>query len=203
MPRILDDVRRCLTFGFMTPTVLIVDDDERICVSLSEVVTRQGLTVDVAGSAEAALARLTGIGPDIVLTDVRMPGLSGLQRLGTLKERTPGIDVVPMSAFEDLPTVAAAMRDGAVDFLVKPLDPHPVREVMTRVLEDRAQRDSRAADRPGQEPEADDGSAADANAPRLVGRDPAMIDVFKKVGQAAANRAPVLIRGGAARVRNS
>jgi len=175
------------------PTVLIVDDDERICVSLSEVLARQGLEVGVAVSAESALSRLARIEPDIVLTDVRLPGLSGLQLLSTLKERKPGVDVILMSAFEDLPTVASAMRDGAVDFLVKPLDLHKVRDVMGRVLEDRSRRNLARAGVPVEAvPEVVGSEPAE---PRVVGRNPMMIEVFKKVGQAAANRAPVLIRG--------
>jgi DNA-binding NtrC family response regulator len=96
----------------------------------------------------------------------------------------PDIDVVLMTAYEDLPTVATAMREGAADFLVKPLDLHQLRRVLDRAFEDR---EARAAAR------WEEGTVAACD--RLVGRDPRMVDIFKLVGQVAATRTNVVIRG--------
>jgi len=117
----------------MPRSLLIVDDDERIRRSLSDALDGPAESVTTAPSAEAALEVLAGIDPDIALVDVRMPGMDGLELLRLLRERSPEIAVVVMSAYEDLPTVATAMRDGAVDFLVKPLDLHAVREVIGKI----------------------------------------------------------------------
>jgi DNA-binding NtrC family response regulator len=171
----------------MNASILIVDDDSLIRGSLVNVLSDDGAEVQVAASAEEALGMLEQVVPEIVLSDVRMPGLDGLALLKLLRERMPGVDVILMTAFDDMPTVAAAMREGAVDFLVKPLDLHDLRRVLTRVVEDRRTRERarRAAD----------AEAAPYRLDQLVGRDPRMIEIYKLIGQLAANRTNVLIRG--------
>lgn len=171
----------------MNGSILIVEDDERLRDSLARVLGAAVPDVRTAGTGEEALAQVAAGSVDVVITDVRMPGMSGLVLLSLLKERAPDVDVVLMSAYDDLPTVAGGMRDGAADFLVKPLDLHQLRAVVTRVFEDRRTRIRRAA----RVPSAVDGQDAAV----LIGRDPGMVDVFKLVGQAAATRATVLIRG--------
>jgi len=104
-----------------------------------------------------------------------------------LRERAPSIEVVLMSAFDDMPTVVTAMREGALDFLPKPLDLHDLRRVIRRIFEDRRLRDQVRA-------VAEDGAEA-YQLRKLVGRDPKMIAMYKLVGQAAATRTTILIRG--------
>jgi two-component system response regulator HydG len=169
----------------MTRRVLIVDDDATIRTSLAEALSDDGATtVRTAESADAALGLLSAAAPDVVLSDVRMPGLDGIAFLRLLRERAPSIDVVLMTAYDDMPTVVSAMREGAAEFLVKPLDLPQLRRVIDRVFDDRR---SRAAALPrGTTPLA----LGD-----LTGRDPKMISIFKLIGQAAATHATVLIRG--------
>jgi DNA-binding NtrC family response regulator len=169
----------------MPRRILIVDDDERIRESLQRVLSSSSAEVRSVESAEAALVSLSDVRPDLVISDVRMPGLDGLALLKLLKERAPGIDVALMTAYDDLPTVAAAMREGAADLLVKPLDLHQLRIVVERIFTDRG---ARAA--------CDDGTVPnEATRARLVGRDPRMREIFKRIGQLAAGRASALIRG--------
>jgi DNA-binding NtrC family response regulator len=169
----------------MSRRLLIVDDDARIRASLARSLRDVAGTVAVAASAEQALARIAESVPDIVLSDVRMPGLDGMELLRLVRERVPGVDVILMTAFDDLHLVAAAMRDGATDFLVKPLDLHVIRRLLERVYEDRGARSAAGAR----------ATPAAAPTPRLVGRDPKMVGIFKIVGQVAASRTNVLIRG--------
>src|SRR5687767_5288571 len=124
----------------MGRSLLIVDDDARIRASLARSLRDAADTVVVAESAEQALGCIAESVPDIVLSDVRMPGLDGIELLRLIRERVPGVDVILMTAFDDLSLVAAAMRDGATDFLVKPLDLHLLRRLLERVYEDRVAR---------------------------------------------------------------
>ena len=172
----------------MPRSLLIVDDDERIRRSLVDALEGPKASVTTAPSAEEALEVIADIDPDVALIDVRMPGMDGLELLRLLRDRSPGVAVVVMSAYEDLPTVASAMRDGAVDFLVKPLDLHQVREVIGKIPPRRSdgQRGPVAPERATDEP---------ASEISIIGHTPGMIEVFKRVGQAAGNRTTVLIRG--------
>jgi DNA-binding NtrC family response regulator len=168
--------------------ILIVDDDVSIRASLSEALAEAGLEVSTAESGEQALSLLTAQAPDLVLSDVRMGGISGIELLRLLRERKPGVDVVLMTAYDDMATVVDAMREGAVEFLVKPFELEGLLALLMRILDDRRTRSRAfaAADAPAlQHP---DGQP-------LVGRDPQMIGVYKRIGQSAATRGSVLIRG--------
>jgi DNA-binding NtrC family response regulator len=167
--------------------ILVVDDDSTIRRSLSGGLSNAGTEVRVAQDAEKALALMEESLPDVVVSDVRMPGMDGVALLKLLKERAPSVDVVLMTAFDDMPTVVSAMREGASDFLVKPLDLHDLRRVVGKVFHDRRIRDR--AKRQAEE------AASGYRLQELVGRDPRMIEIYKLVGQLAANRANVLIRG--------
>jgi DNA-binding NtrC family response regulator len=171
-------------------SLLIVDDDATIRDSLAEALTDEGIEIRTADSAESALAVIGGGGVDVVLSDIRMPGLDGVALLTLLHERAPSIDVVLMTAFDDMHTVVSGMRQGALEFLVKPLDLHILRRVLNGVFEDRRVRDRSATHKPN-------GGVAspEGNPGALVGHDPKMVGVFKRIGQAAGSRATVLIRG--------
>jgi DNA-binding NtrC family response regulator len=171
----------------MALRVLVVDDDETIRTSLAEALASDAVEVCVAASAEAALALLGDATPDVVISDVRMPGLDGIELLKLLRERAPVADVVIMTAYDDMPTVVTAMREGACDFLPKPLDLHDLRRVLDRVTEDRRARERarRAAE----------DHATRFQLGQLVGHDQRMIAIYKLVGQLAVNRTTVLIRG--------
>src|SRR5689334_22879452 len=112
-----------------------------------------------------------------------MPGLDGLELLQLLTERVPSADVIMMTAFDDMPTIVSAMRAGAVEFLVKPLDLRELRETVDRLFADRAERTN------------GDDVVAPPSLDVLVGHDARMIRTFKLIGQAAAVRSTVLIRG--------
>jgi len=169
----------------MTHRILIVDDDANVRASLSEALVEHGAVVEVADDGLTALALLERFDPEFALCDVRMSDIDGLSFLEMVRQRRPDVDVVLMTAFDDMETVASAMRGGAVDFLVKPIGLKQLLAVTDRVFEDRqmrrrAARQSPAPVRPGNP---------------LVGRDPRMIEIYKLVGQAAATTANVLIRG--------
>jgi len=171
----------------MARRILVVDDDPTIRSSFTEVLADEETEVRTAVSAEDALAAIDAQCPDLVLSDVRMPGLDGIELLRLLKERAPRTDVIIMTAYDDMPTAVAAMREGAFDFLPKPLDLDYLQRVLERVFEDRRARERRRR--------AAEDAASRYQLDQLVGHDPRMIEIYKLVGQLAANRASVLIRG--------
>lgn len=170
----------------MNRRILIVEDDAAVRRSLAETLAEEGYDVSVAENAETGLSRLTQVEPDVVLSDVRMPGMDGVELLRLLKQRAPAIDVILMTAYDDMPTVVRAMREGAFEFLVKPLKAAELRSVLARLFEDRRSRDTVV---PPLE------AVNDPELGTLVGRHPSMLQLYKRVGQAAAGRVNVLIRG--------
>jgi DNA-binding NtrC family response regulator len=167
--------------------VLIVDDDASIRETLELHFRGAGHDVATAVSAEDALSQLMNVDPTLVVTDVRMGGMDGLALLDTLRTRRPDVDVVVMTAFEDMRTAIGAMKAGAYDYLVKPLDLDQIDLVVERSVRDQRLRRRAAL------------LAADAAEPyalsQLVGRDPRMIEIYKTIGAVARSRTPVLIRG--------
>ena len=164
--------------------ILVVDDEVAMRECLRDWLMEDGYEVGLAGSGPEAVAMAKEGAWHVVLLDLKMPGMDGMELLRILRERMPDIDVIMMTAYDELPTVAEAMRVGAVEFLVKPLNLQQLRRLLDRIVEDRA---TRAARRVG---------AARGNGDiRLVGHDPAMIEIFKIVGQVAGTRTNVVIRG--------
>jgi len=171
----------------MANRVLLIDDDPAILSSLGEALEDLGVKVQTAADAEAALGLLGTNPPDLVLSDIRMPGMDGLELLELLRTRVPSTDVVLMTAYDDMQTVVRAMREGAFDFLVKPIRLAELEDVLRRAQADRIGRER--ARRSAQD------QARSYQLGELVGQDPAMIEVFKLVGRLASNRVSVLIRG--------
>ncbi len=171
------------------PSLLIVDDDATIRESLADALADEEFAIRTTDSAESALAVIGAGGVDVVLSDIKMPGLDGIALLRLLRERGTGIDVVLMTAYDDMPTVVAGMREGALEFLVKPLELVALRRVLAAVFSDRRLRGRHRTT-------TDVAASIPADHSRgLVGRDPGMVSVFKRIGQAAGSRATVLIRG--------
>jgi two-component system response regulator AtoC len=171
----------------MKHRVLLVDDDAAIRDTFAHHLGRADFSIATADSAESALTMIADVDPDVVVTDVRMPGMNGLELVRLLRERIPGLNVVVITAYEDKETAVGAMRAGAFDYLVKPLDLDQIELVLERASRDRRlrQRIDRTTEDEGRRSSLD----------RLAGRDPGMIEIFKRIGALSTNRTPVLIRG--------
>lgn len=171
----------------MNGRILVVDDEEGLREALAEKLRHSGHEVETAESAEEALSGLTRFEPDLIVTDLMMSGLSGLDLLEKVRETLPSMSVVVMTGHEDMSSAVDAMKAGAFDYLVKPVKLAQVDDLVTRCL--REQELNREA-----EALATDEAPAGA-AGRVVGRDPRMIEIYKMIGVLARNRATVLIRG--------
>jgi DNA-binding NtrC family response regulator len=171
----------------MSERILVVDDDKAIADTLVRHFATSGFQARSTGSAEEALGLLAELEPDLVITDICMPGMDGLDLLDRIRSETEQIDVVMITAHEDMPTAIRAMKAGAYDYLVKPLDLDELDLLTERCFRERAlRRRFGHLSREAAEPYALD---------QLVGRDPAMIEIYKMIGVLAENRTNVLITG--------
>lgn len=161
--------------------LLIVDDEESICWGLSQLGESLGHEVLMASTAEQALSLAEKDRPDVVVMDVRLPGMSGLAAMQGLHERIGPMPVIVITAYGDLETAVEAVRNGAFDYIVKPFD----LAQMEQVLEKAVQESAREEVLPG-EPRQVEG---------LVGSTPEMQSVFKSIALVAASDASVLLTG--------
>ena len=115
----------------------MADDDPGLRESLERTLTREGFRVVVASDGHAALERLQGGGIDLILTDLKMPGMSGLQLLHAAKAIAPDVDVILLTAFGTIEEAVKAMKDGAYDFLTKPFQRAQLLRIVRQALERR------------------------------------------------------------------
>jgi two-component system nitrogen regulation response regulator GlnG len=162
--------------------VWIVDDDRSIRWVLEKALGRAGIASASFGSADAALAKLgAGEAPRVLISDIRMPGASGLDLLRQVKQNYPDLPVIVMTAYSDLDSAVAAFQGGAFEYLPKPFDVDQAVALVRRALE-------QAAPKIGASP-------AEALAPEILGQAPAMQEVFRAIGRLSQSHATVLING--------
>ena len=126
--------------GLAEATIFLVDDDASIRDSLALLLSLRGLRTQLFANAEAFLATYRPEWRGALLTDLRMPGLSGLELHGKLRERGCDLPVVVLTAHGDVATTRAAMKAGAFDFLEKPVDEHVLVDVLTNAIREDANR---------------------------------------------------------------
>ncbi|HET7301144.1 MAG TPA: nitrogen regulation protein NR(I) [Oleiagrimonas sp.] len=166
----------------MKPVVWIAEDDHSVRFVLTTALRDAGYQVHAFDTGDAALAALADGAPDVLLTDVRMPGNDGLALLRQWHEVKATAPVIVMSAFTDVTTTAAAYRLGAVEYIAKPFDLDQVLEVVRRVLADARPMKAVATEKVRTEP-------------ALIGQSPAMHEVFRLIGRIAASDLNVLVIG--------
>jgi two-component system nitrogen regulation response regulator GlnG len=161
--------------------VWIVDDDRSIRWVIEKALSREGIAFNSFSSAQDALDALSGGSPEVLVSDIRMPGLSGLELLNAVKQRHPGVPVIVMTAYSDLDSAVAAFQGGAYEYLPKPFDVDQAVELIRRAL-DESRRETQATETPTEPKE-------------ILGQAPAMQDVFRAIGRLSQSSATVLITG--------
>jgi len=161
--------------------VWIVDDDRSIRWVIEKALSREGIAFNSFSSAQEALDALSGGAPEVLVSDIRMPGLSGLELLQAVKQRHPAVPVIVMTAYSDLDSAVAAFQGGAYEYLPKPFDVDQAVELIRRAL-DESRRESEVIEPMGETPE-------------ILGHAPAMQDVFRAIGRLSQSSATVLITG--------
>ncbi len=163
--------------------VWVIDDDPSTRWVLERALGRAGMSVSAFGDGDSALARLARDAPDVVLTDVRMPGTDGLAVADRIRRDRPALPVVVMTAHSDLDTTVAAYEGGAFEYLPKPFDLDEVVSVVRRAID-------------SQTPGADDSAEApEGGHGQLIGQAPAMQTLFRTIGRLARAPITVLITG--------
>jgi two-component system nitrogen regulation response regulator GlnG len=165
--------------------IWIVDDDQSIRFVLEKALLREDLPTRSFTNPREVLAALEVAteedGPQILVSDIRMPGGSGLDLLEKVKEKLPGLPVIIMTAFSDLDSAVSAFQGGAFEYLPKPFDLPKAVELIRRAVEE-SQREEVAEERM-------------ANAPEMLGQAPAMQDVFRAIGRLSQSNVTVMITG--------
>jgi DNA-binding NtrC family response regulator len=171
----------------VTERVLIVEDDPATRMGLTELIKTWGFLADSAGDGEEALEKVTTFRPAIVVSDLVMPRMDGQQLLKALREHDPDISVVLLTAQGSVESAVEAIKDGAYDYLTKPVDPQRLQILLTKVVErQETLREVRVLRRQLR----DHGSFG-----RMIGASPGMRKVYRVVEQAAPTSASVLIYG--------
>ncbi len=167
--------------------IWIVDDDQSIRFVLEKALLREDLPTRSFTSGREVLAALDAVaddehqGPGVLVSDIRMPGGSGLDLLDKIKAKHPGLPVIIMTAFSDLDSAVSAFQGGAFEYLPKPFDLPRAVELIRRAV-DESQREEVAEERM-------------AAAPEMLGQAPAMQDVFRAIGRLSQSNVTVLITG--------
>jgi len=117
--------------------ILIVDDERIVRESLFHWFEEEGYVVDTAECGEAALKKFDKGKFDLFLLDMKMPGMSGLELLKKIKESDPGAIVILITAFASVPTAITALKDGAYDYITKPVDPDELAHLVKKAVEQR------------------------------------------------------------------
>ena len=161
--------------------VWIVDDDRSIRWVFEKALTRENIDFRAFSSANEVIEALESEQPQVVVSDIRMPGTDGFALLQTLKERCPGTPVIIMTAYSDLESAVAAFQGGAYEYLPKPFDVDHAVELIRRALDESRRQD-----------QVEEGDTA---VPEILGQAPAMQEVFRAIGRLAQSHATVLING--------
>jgi len=161
--------------------IWIVDDDASIRWVLEKALAREGIPFKTFASAFEVLQALNVSEPRVLVSDIRMPGESGLVLLNKVKERFPQLPVIIMTAYSDLDSAVAAFQGGAFEYLPKPFDVDHALALIRRAS--------------AQTPIATTTSATAAEAPEILGQAPAMQEVFRAIGRLSQSHTTVLITG--------
>jgi two-component system nitrogen regulation response regulator GlnG len=161
--------------------VWIIDDDRSIRWVFEKALAREDIAFRTFSAVQEALVALEKDTPQVVVSDIRMPGESGLALLQKVKERHANLPVIIMTAYSDLESAVTAFQGGAYEYLPKPFDVDHAVELIRRAMDESARKDATVED-----------SAA---TPEILGQAPAMQDVFRAIGRLAQSHATVLVNG--------
>lgn len=169
------------------PRILVIDDDRTVPRLIERTFEGQGVEVVAAANAADGMMELRRAPPDAVLLDIMLPESNGLEVARQIRELDAKLPIIFITVTEDSSTAIEAIKLGAYDYLLKPLDRQQVQELVQRAFETRRLMQSPVHMQPAQRPESGDDV--------LVGRSPQMLELYKQIGRVAAQDVSVLLRG--------
>ncbi|MFN9745912.1 MAG: nitrogen regulation protein NR(I) [Betaproteobacteria bacterium] len=161
--------------------IWVVDDDQSIRFVLEKALAREQFPVRAFSSPRDVLKALDDDAPQVLVSDIRMPGGSGIELLHAVKQRHPDLPVIIMTAFSDLDSAVSAFQGGAFEYLPKPFDVTAAVELIRRAVQESLRDET--------------GDAAPVATPEMLGQAPAMQDVFRAIGRLSQSNVTVLITG--------
>ena len=167
------------------PLILIIDDEPGVCWALAELARGMGYAARAVGDAAQGLAALEAEPVCVVVLDIQLPGLNGLEALPRIKALRPDVPVVVITAHGTMETAVTAVQRGAFEYLLKPVDMATLKTVLSAAVERRRQQERAACAEP----------APPLTETGMVGRCPAMQEVFKQIAVVSRTDMPVLIQG--------
>ncbi len=167
-------------------TILIIDDDDQLRVSFQRLLKEEGYSVDSAPSGEVGLNLVKSKTPDLVILDMRLPGMNGLETFRHIHAMEPKLPVIIMTAFGTTETAIEATKMGAFDYILKPFDIPEMLGIIGQALE---------AGRFMRSPVDMNATPDNASREAIIGRSKPMQDVYKAIGRVSPTDATVLVRG--------
>jgi DNA-binding NtrC family response regulator len=171
----------------MLKKLLIIDDEVAICRTLQIHFKSQGFEVEISHDALSGEAQAQRLKPHVIVLDIRMPGMSGLEILPRLKAQSPECHIIMVTAFHDMESTIEAMQQGADEYIHKPLDLHELDNAVNKAI--------KACERKRKDVINLDNVAIKAGSKKMVGGSKAMLEVFKTIGRIARTPTTVLITG--------
>jgi len=166
--------------------ILLADDKPHVLELLSVALENEGYRILAVNNGKEAIARVKKEEPQVVLLDIRMPDMDGVEVLRQIKEINKAINVIMMTAYGAMDTVVEAMKLGAYDYIIKPIDLEELKSLVKGALEVKVLARKVA---PSEGPE------EEYKLENIVGKNPEMFEVYKRIGKVVNNKATVLIRG--------
>lgn len=163
--------------------IWIIDDDKSIRWVLEKALTQEGLSTTSFETGDAAITRLRNAQPDVIISDIRMPGTDGLGLLAHVQEQHPDLPVIIMTAHSDLDSAVSSYQGGAFEYLPKPFDIDEAVSLVKRAIAHR------------QEQKAEAGEDIQSKTTEIIGEAPAMQEVFRAIGRLSQSNITVLING--------
>ncbi|PIP40689.1 MAG: Fis family transcriptional regulator, partial [Desulfobacterales bacterium CG23_combo_of_CG06-09_8_20_14_all_51_8] len=167
-------------------SILIVDDDDQLRISFAKLLKEEGYDIRTAPTGETGIEEVRRKVPDLMIMDVRLPGINGLETFGRIRKMDTTLPVIIMTAFGTTDTAIEATKLGAFDYILKPFDIPAMLNLINQALEAGRLMRSRVEMDVGP-----DAAVPDA----LIGRSDVMQEVYKSIGRVAPTDATVLIRG--------